>query len=499
MAGNSPIHYAHPECLAIFDSLLAHSANVDAKNSRGRTVLMTLMTQFDTKRDIKVLEKLIECGADVNVSDVDGNNILHLIMQNLRKFKTAHLPFLKTLIRAGADLNKQNNNGVPPLLMYDMVTHSWRFEKEGEECLFQQLIKLGMDINTRDRRGHNILFQVKYSDQCKIEKFEKLIELGADATAVAKDGSSLLHEAIKYNPSIEWIRYLVSKGVDPCLKDSEGRTLVHLAISACYDWYRSSMSMVEELVKLGISPEDKDRLGRTALHFASLNKQERDLAQHNDESWIDIVLDTPMFKVNVNSRDDSGSTALHYAAEISESSVAKLLRAGADPLVITSEGLSLLHVACQACQPNIVGLLLATCKEMGKVEQIIDLHTTAGKQETSLHMAARSGVPESVSFLLNYGARVTSIDQNRYTPLHALTEFAGSRKTWPLTNENEMETLQILLAAGADPSAQAILNEREVTPLDLAAAAENKCEAIIQALLQYDPRNETCFNFPKLG
>ena len=67
--GNAPIHFANTEQLGLFDVLTAHSADINAKNDQGRTPLLQLITQYNAKPNIKVFEKLIECGADVNTSD----------------------------------------------------------------------------------------------------------------------------------------------------------------------------------------------------------------------------------------------------------------------------------------------------------------------------------------------------------------------------------------------------------------------------------------------
>ena len=102
-------------------------------------------------------------------------------------------------------------------------------------------------------------------------------------------------------------------------------------------------------------------------------------------------------------------------------------------------------------------------------------------------MAARSGVPESIIYLLANGADIASIDQNGYTPLHALAEFSLDRILWDtnrvsdgwstgmikLDDEtrlgkdfcfdhetNEFETLGVLLQARANVDAKAVFEQR---------------------------------------
>ena len=517
--GNTPLHYANSERLALLDILVANSANVNAKNNLGKTPLLELMRQYDTKPDIKVFEKLIECGADVNVSDKNGNAVFHHVVSYLEKFQSTDLPFLKRVLRLEADLNKKNNEGRPPFMMYK-PSSSWESRKSDDEPLLQALVDAGMDINARSSNGKNLLWEYVESWNARIETAEKLIRLGADFTVRAEDGSTLLQHAIKSQRSIEWVRFLASKGIDPSVRDGEGSTLIHLAIRSFSDSSDSNnthagRAVIDSLLDLGVSPTEKDGLGRTALHLASLSpatwNHSRNNTRNDDQHWVDVVLKDSVFGTeNVNVRDSNGATALHYAASTSEFHVAKLLRAGADPTILTFEGVSPLHVACRARQPNVVGLLLATYKQLGKLEQLVNLCDVIGLQRTSLHIAARSGVPESVICLLAHGADVMSVDQTGCTPLHTLAEFPLEEALWDtkrvvvaqctgmvkLDDEtrpdrgrwfdhetNESETLELLLRAEADADAKAVVEQRDATPLDL--ALKYHCRSVVQGLLQH--------------
>jgi ankyrin repeat protein len=386
------------------------------------------VTKFNSTPDTKILEKLLECGADINTTDSDGNKIFHLIIQNLGKFNNEYFPFLQLLLQSGPNLNKKNSKGIPPLFLYKLGG-SWQPDKGNDEQLLQALVDAGMDINARNSRGETILYQLIRRKDAQIETAEKLVRLGADVSITANRGSKLLHYAVESERSMEWIQFLTSNGIDPASKDGEGNTLIHLAIkgfgeiASDHELPRGRV-LVDALLEFGVPPGEKDGFERTALHLASLSPQECETAQSYEHHWIDIVLKSPMFEVDdVNARDQGGATALHYAAGTNEFNVAKLLQAGADPTVLTLEGVSPLHVACRARQPNVVGLLLAAYKERGELERLVNICDTAGTQRTSLHIAARSGVPETVWYLLAHGVNVASVDQNGYTPLHALTEL----------------------------------------------------------------------------
>ena len=510
--GNTPVHHANSQNADLFNVLLTHSADVNAKNNFGRTPLLKLMRQHDTKPNIEVFEKLLEGGADLNVPDNKGNTILHHIMKHLDKFRSEDLPFLQLVTNSGTDLNKMNNDGLPPSMMYQNDS-SWMSRVRDDEPLLQALVDGGMNMNARSSTKKTLLWEYIKCYNAQIEVAEMFIRLGADVMVRADDGTTLLHPAVESRRSIEWIQFLVSKGLDPRVRDTEGNTLVHLAIRA-YDGMVNDdgQDLIEVLGELGISAEETDGQGRTALHLASLSPPVQDYARRNDEHWIDVVLKTPTFGIqDVDVRDYSGATALHYAARTSEFNVAKLLRAGADPTILTLEGVSPLHIACRARQPDIIALLLTTYKDQGALEELVNLHDLHGMQRTSLHVAARSGTPESVIYLLASGADVAAIDRNDYTPLHALAEFTLDYELWdtkgvfqdlrtksiPAYNKtkfeweayrghdaNELDTLELLLEAGADVHAKAVFEQSNVTPLDL--ALKLGCRTVVQGLLRHE-------------
>ncbi|VUC26765.1 unnamed protein product [Clonostachys rosea] len=475
--GCTLVHLANPECLPLFDLLIAHSADVNAKNGKGRAPILDLIQQYSAKLDIKVFDKLIECGADVNTSDNEGNTIFHMILGNLAKFKMGDLPFFQLLVRSGADINKQNKKGKPPLFMYKISRELWpRYGwNQDDETLLGALVEAGLDMRSYNGQGETILSKLISKYRCEIKVIEKFIRLGADITALNKDGSTMLHVAVKRKLSLDWIKFLSSKGVDPLARDEKGRTPIHVAVES-YSADGTGRSVVRHLMELGISPAARDGFGSTTLHLAC--KRERDSSMHREYQydWVDAILKTDILgDQDVNARDSSGATPLHNAAGVSEITIAKLLRAGADPTALTLEGLSPLHIACRDGKPNVVGLLLATYQERGDLGEMVNLVDSRGEGRTGLHLAARAGMPESVSYLLSSGADIASIDKHGLTALHVLVE-APLDTAW-------LETLDLLLGFGADLNAKASVERGSATVLDLAVGKDH--QAMIQALVRH--------------
>ena len=55
--------------------------------------------------NVMLLKRLIDCGADINLTEADGNSAL------IQASFTGKTEIVKILIDAGADINYQNNNG----------------------------------------------------------------------------------------------------------------------------------------------------------------------------------------------------------------------------------------------------------------------------------------------------------------------------------------------------------------------------------------------------
>ena len=122
--------------------------------------------------------------------------------------------------------------------------------------------------------------------------------------------------------------------------------------------------------------------------------------------------------VNVDAKDDEGKTPLMYAAEGRRSGLATLKR-------LVDRGASV----------NAVSTTL---------------------QDTPLALAAKSGKPEKVQFLLSAGADPHFVNKSGYT---AVTNVSASSDAGPLA------VLEILLKAGADPN---VITEYGECPLRIA-------------------------------
>ena len=181
-------------------------------------------------------------------------------------------------------------------------------------------------------------------------------------------------------------------------------------------------------------------------------------------------------KVDVNTPQPDGTTALHWAAHRAIPDIVNLLlRAGAQVNVVDDLGVTPLSLACTTGNIAVVEMLLKaganpnaalstgetplmTAARVGKVDVVRTLHAYGAevntieswKGQTALMWAAAEGHAEVARLLLELGADVHARSMGEFTPL-LFTARIGNQ-----------DTARVLLAAGAD------INETDVdglTPL----------------------------------
>ncbi|KAK8099138.1 ankyrin repeat-containing protein [Apiospora kogelbergensis] len=500
--GETPLHGVTPGSPGLVDSFVRHGADIDAVDNNGFTPLLTLMSPYHRRPNIGTVERLIDHGADVNKATNKGNTIMHMIMMNFGEYSTEDIPHLIKLLRTGGDLSKKNHDGLVPLLTFGFEGSNSSSCARPAVAILELFAQHGMDINACDGSGETILWKILGLFDGGISLMKQFIGLGADPRVRRSDGTTLLHAAVKNGCDLDWIRFLISYGMDPATADHEGNPLVHLALETSGRKNPGeTMGYVLGLVELGAPSADRNAKGQSVLHLASAACIENFDQERGREHLIDFALNSPAFAcTDINERDSEGATSIHCAASCSEFNVARLLNAGADPTLLTNEGMSPLHIACISREAGTVGLLLSEYRKRGVLDQHINLRTANIHQRSPLHYACRSGHLESVRYLLLSGADPSLRDRDGYTPLHALAESSNEERMWKrgeiasrgmtsfqwqignyFSPTGQLEMVNLLYEAGSDLEAE---TERRggspVTPMDL--AIEMGCQTMAAEL-----------------
>ncbi|CAB3380788.1 Hypothetical predicted protein [Cloeon dipterum] len=298
---------------------------------------------------LELVKSLIKCGADSNLKDNEGKNSLHHALQFfeivvfLHDFnselvsavtndgKTSlHLAieiyeYCLEVIRwhmdvAKIDLNARNENGETALMI------SFQLEKWD---LIDFLLTKNVDANIPDRKGTVPLHLV--AGKGDLELVKKLIECGADPAQKDIEGKNSLHHALQFLEVIEFLHDFNSDLVNAVT--DEGKPILHLAIER-YEHHLKAIHWLIEVAKIDLNTRNDN--GETALLIA-IKLEKLDL--------IDFLLTK---NVDANIPDGKGTVPLHLVAVKGDMElVKKLIECGADPAQKDSEGKNSLHHALQ--------------------------------------------------------------------------------------------------------------------------------------------------------
>jgi len=284
-----PAHFAaggnHVEVLTF---LAEHGAGLSPTDADGDTPLH--WATIEGHRE--AADWLLEHGADLNARNHELDTPLLYAVKRLRYEMVEHL------VHRGADIEIPNDYGRTPLL--------WTVREGGDVRMARLLLRLGADVNARDRFGTSSLSLAAWRGFKTLVGV--LLDHGAEVEAGGQEGSILLAEAVGRG-----IPRLYTKLVEGGIEIPLGRTgqgyLLHRAAAG------GSPEIVADLIARGANANEVDDYGWTALHYAAARRRPEAVAK-----LLAHVGDP-------NRRTRSGYTALNLATERSSGEAARILRA----------------------------------------------------------------------------------------------------------------------------------------------------------------------------
>ncbi len=150
----------------------------------------------------EIVSYLLSKGADPNAQNVSGETPLHM---------AANMEIARLMIKAGANVNAEDNDGRPPLL-------SILEKKSASIDMIQLLLDSGAKANATDAKGATALHLC--SDPDLVELF---VKRGADVNAKDMSGNTPLHEAYKSRKTNN-VEALMRHGADASLTNLGGAT-----------------------------------------------------------------------------------------------------------------------------------------------------------------------------------------------------------------------------------------------------------------------------------
>ena len=150
--------------IACVSALIQANANLNLRDYKQSTVLITLAQCFYQKENEDMMFSLIDAGCDVNAKDYEGKTALHYAMSN--KYKNA----VRYLIDHGADVNCKTKHG--ETLLYSLAC-KLNHDKNVHPLFIQWLLDSGANPN--------LSYPLPVAALChKRDMVKMLLEKGAD-------------------------------------------------------------------------------------------------------------------------------------------------------------------------------------------------------------------------------------------------------------------------------------------------------------------------------
>jgi ankyrin repeat protein len=297
-----------------------------------------------------VLQILIDCGAEVNLQDVNGNSLLHFEFLSAEEWTSGVGQKCVTLLGKESQilLNCKNKAGQTPIMLMALFAESKPDEgfKEVLELL-ELFLNKGASPNLQDKQGQTCLhIFCKYATGPEGELAVKmLLDHNASYALINVDLNTALDEALqgeRDNAGI--VDLLLTRHLDLHEKDDRGQTMLHrvFGIKRLPSFERVAKSVIARGADLTL----KDRQGKSVLVSAMMVGQDsailrtlissvsdNDLVYHSYGgsgllnlsircSLPEDIINTVLEMANdVNSRDknSTGNTALHWASSLQPS------------------------------------------------------------------------------------------------------------------------------------------------------------------------------------
>ncbi|KAH0539791.1 hypothetical protein KQX54_008056 [Cotesia glomerata] len=187
--------------------LMKHCKDINCFNQDGLTPLL-----IAAKKNPALVECLIDYGADVHLTDLQGRNALHIAVEN------GQLESVVSLLAKNADVNCKDADGKTPLLIAIL---------DGNEELTNTLLQFNADVNYTGYRNKPLLHLALTKNRKSI--INDLLIYGADVNFISDAGLTALHKVMDLYLSTEIMDLLLKFGANTDYKFRDGKTPLYIA------------------------------------------------------------------------------------------------------------------------------------------------------------------------------------------------------------------------------------------------------------------------------
>lgn len=444
---------------------------------------LTLMHKMAAKNKIVAIEWLATKGAPLSFEDNSGETPLMLAA------KSGYIEAIKLLIKLGAEPEYKNKHG--RIAIQEAV-------RSGQIHSYLALKEHTKNLNHIDSEGRNILFDAVLSNNDKMVK-EVLLNEDIDRTILDNEGSNIFSLQPGYsNQNI--ISELIKGGVDPLLKDGNGRNFLFHMLKGSLSNSEIFYDLIEDGADINITDNNGNSILIEAVRILIEDSEYKEKME-DISKFIHIICDEG---IDTKIANKNGESALMLAIKQDDIDIIKiLLNSGVDTDVLDNNKdtpLSLIAIKGRKYL-EIINLLLdyganPNIKDINGqtiIEKLIEaeLHITNGKKiptklkrkldleeglyysvlqevvvkadvnlkqlnslnEPYFYEAAMSGNVDLVRLLVHYGADINQCDSEDLNILYKyMATNPDSNKTLEL--KKYYSNLKNLIHLGADVNAR---------------------------------------------
>lgn len=408
--------------LAALETMVKNGASINEVDERDK---FTPLHSACNTGALECLHWLLWHGADANVTTTKGWTPAHIAA--IRGQDAC----MQALANNGINLSAKDHRGSSPGHL--AAAH-------GNSFTLNTILRAGTDINATDRNGWTPVHAACYHG--RLGCLQLLNKWGASIDEVDNTGNTPAHYAAMEG-QLACLKFLVSMGISPThvlgARNDQGETPKDLA----QQFYKDNiLEYITGIEWERDHPEEAENLAFPA-HVAAFS---------GDLDHLRMLVENGV--VNINERDDKGSTPAHKAAGQGHLHVLQwLIEMGANMSITNQSGETPRDVARRFSKLACVKLLGRDPLLRGEQEEADDLSYPA-------HLAAYSGDLEHLQNLIEKG--VSNINEQ---------DEKGSTAAHKAAAQGHAHILQWLIGAGANMS---LRNMGGKTPADVARRFGNR-------------------------
>jgi ankyrin repeat protein len=428
------------------EALIQAGANIQDVDEDGEPPLLHALRS----RSESIIQRLLDSGASPNVTSRNGTSAILLAAQN-------GIPWMvQMLLSQNASLAPRSSDGLDPLMAAC---------QDGSEEIVDMLIAAGMKADRVDKSGANaLIYAVQSGTRILIEK---ILGLNPDINVFDASGQTALHWAARRTTlvSLSMFQPLLASGANPASRDFEFNTPLHYAANS------GSNSKVTLLLGQNVKVNAQNKRGETPLHLAI------------KASSPELITTLVNAGANPNIKDATGETPLTLALKKREwESAMVLINKGARFPVENIQGIRSGNINDYYNLDNEYGRMMANMildNQVTLLEKLLnqgfppDIAGQNGRRP--IDYAVESGKPVAFTLLRAKGASLNYQTGQGFSPLHyALTARPSSQS---------IAMVKALLSAGANPYLKDAAGQ---TPLHVGAAYAQP--SVFKALIESLPK-----------